>query len=60
MKIPSWSAFLIVPAMWIIAGSPVVIRSDNPGKSALVLGITAIIVAILAWGMLALFDKVKR
>ena len=60
MKIPGWSSLIIVPMVILGSSFNVIRRSESPVTLGLIVGFSAFIVALIAWGLLALLDRMKR
>jgi hypothetical protein len=60
MKIPGWSALVIVPAVILSASFNVIRDSESPALLGLIIGGAAFLIAFLAWGILALLGRRRR
>ncbi len=60
MKIPGWSALIIVPALILIASFSTIRQSQSPVALGLIMGGGSFLVALIAWGTLAMLDKWRR
>jgi hypothetical protein len=60
MKIPKWSVLIIVPVIIVGASLPAIGRSERPVSLTLVAFSASIVVALMAWGVLQLLDRMRR
>jgi Alpha/beta hydrolase family len=59
MKIPSWSAIVIIPAIILVASVQPIANSENPIALSLIMVAVSLVVAIVSWGLLGMFDSFK-
>jgi hypothetical protein len=57
MKIPGWSALIIVPALIFGSSFSTIRNSESPVALGLIAGGASLVIALVAWGTLALMDK---
>ena len=60
MKIPGWSALVIVPLVIIGDSLGVIRRSESPIQLGLIIGVSAFGIALIAWLALVALDKLRR
>lgn len=59
-RIPAWSALLVVPVIIFGACLTTIQRSESPVSLGLEVGCASFVVALIVWGLLALFYQLKR
>ena len=57
MKIPGWSALIIVPVVIFGSSYKTILQSENPTRLAMIAGISSLVIVLFAWALMAMLDK---